>query len=60
MSITIEMSPTEVTEMREITRSIDDTMGVRTVVREYVRWRQLCEVKHVSRHFDYIDNSPQL
>ena len=42
MPITIELSPAEVAEMREITQAADDATGVSTAAREYVRWRRLC------------------
>ena len=60
MSITIDLSPDEVAEMREITRAADDATGVSIAAREYVRWRRLCELKAASGQFEFDDNWQQL
>ncbi len=60
MSITNDLSPDEVAEMREITRAADDATGVSIAAREYVRWKRLCELKTASGQFEFDDNGQQL
>ena len=60
MSITIDLSQQELSEIREMTKAADDAAGVVAAAREFVRWSRLRELKTASGNVDFDENWQQL
>ena len=60
MSLTLDLTSDEVTEIKRITRLQDDAAAVTKAAREYLRLTRLRELKAVSGKVDYDDQSTQL
>ena len=56
MSITIDLSQQELSEIREMTKATDDAAGVVAAAREFVRWSRLRELKAASGNVDFDEN----
>jgi hypothetical protein len=60
MSLTLDLTSDEVTEIKRITRLQDDAAAVTKAAREYLRLTRLRELKAVSGKVDFDDQSTQL
>ncbi len=60
MSITVDLAPEELAEIRQRTKVGDDQEAVRLAAREYLRMNRLRELKGISGEFDYSDRSDEL
>lgn len=60
MSISIELSRDELTDLQQVTRQSDQTEAVRQAVREFLRLSRLRELIAVSGQIEIEDNWRQL
>ena len=59
MGITVQLDPEEIAELKNITRTIDDSSAVSAAAREFIRLTRLRELKAVTGRVDYIENWKQ-
>jgi len=60
MTISVELSPEEIQQLRELTKLENDAEAVGRAARDYVRLRRLQELKAVCGKLDYEENWSQL
>ena len=60
MSISIELSGEELTDLKNVTRQTDQVEAVRQAVREFLRLSRLRELISVSGQIEFDDNWRQL
>jgi hypothetical protein len=60
MNLTVDLTSEEVAQIKKITCMQDDAAAVTKAAREYLRLSRLRELKAVSGHVDYDDQSAQL
>lgn len=60
MSISIDLSGDELTDLQRVTRQSDQAEAVRQAVREFLRLSRLCELISVSGQIELEDNWRQL
>lgn len=60
MAITINLTEDDLAEIKLFTRLTDPAEAVAKAAREFVRLRQLRELKHASGRVDFIENWQQL
>ena len=60
MGITVQLDPDELAQLKEITRTVDESVAVSTAAREFIRLTRLRELKATTGRVDFSENWKQL
>lgn len=60
MTISVDLSPEEIEQLKEITKLTDDAEAVGQAARDYLRLRRLRELKAVSGKVEFDENWQEL
>lgn len=60
MSVSIDLTTQEITQLKQLTRATGDSEAVRQAVLEFLRLAHLRELKSVSGKVDFEDRSDEL
>lgn len=56
MNLTLDLTPEEIAQLRDITKQADDAQAVSLAAREFLRRTRLQELKQASGKVDFVNN----